>query len=370
MGFKVILFEAKTYPHHKVCGEFLSPECAYILSELGVKRALLACQPASIHTVCITAPDGDSWETRLPSPALSISRYVLDSNLADHAKRIGVEVCEGTTVTDVSGSLDVGFSLEVRSTSGQTRFSAKTVVAAYGKRSNLDGVLNRSFLREPQPFIGLKSHFYGPPLPGRIELHGFKGGYCGLSEVEDGKVNVCLLVRQNEFREANTRSGSSNDNITAFIEWMQCQNPQLHHWLSQASQVNNQWLCIAQVPFNHKQVVEQDILMVGDAAGLIAPLAGSGMGMALQGGKLAAHYMALFLSGQLLAAEVRSMYPAEWRREFGTRLRLGRLLQTFMLHPPLLSFGLRLTNTLPSLGNYLLTHTRDMRLIEHRGELQ
>lgn len=353
-GLHVALFEAKSYPRHKVCGEVLSPECADLLDELGVSNPIHRLQPAHMDTVSVTAPDGTAWESHLPGLAMGISRYALDHILAERASALGVHVRTETTVTAVEGSLSESFRLTARSSFGQDTISARAVIAAHGRRSTLDRAMNRAFLRQPQPFIGLKAHFYGPPLPCRIELHTFSGGYCGLSEIEDNKTNVCLLVREDVFRQAG--------DVAAFVAWMQRQNPRLETWLSNAQMATERWYSISQIPFVDKHLVESDVLMAGDAAGLIAPLAGNGMAMALRGGKLSAELTGMFVRGDLCAAELRRRYIAIWQDEFQARLRLGRLLQAFMLRPPLLTFGLKLLNTLPSLGVYFIDHTRDTRL--------
>src|SRR5215813_9010254 len=90
-GQRVILCEARSYPHHKVCGEFLSPECASMLDELGLPEAIQAVKPAAIQTVAIIAPDGTCWETDLPGAAIGISRYTLDHLMATQAQACGVE---------------------------------------------------------------------------------------------------------------------------------------------------------------------------------------------------------------------------------------------------------------------------------------
>jgi flavin-dependent dehydrogenase len=355
-GARVVLFEAKTYPHHKVCGEFLSPECAALLDLLGLTSTLRSLAPVMIETACITAPGGTAWETRLPGVAWGLSRRALDAALAQRASMLGVDVRQATTVTAIHGNLHTGFGIEARASSRQEQFFARTVIAAHGKRSALDRALNRRFFDQPQPFVALKAHFRGPHLPGRIELHTFPGGYCGMSEIEDGSVNVCLLAREAAFRNAR-RSGHTN--VDAFIQWMQSQNPRLRRWFSQASP--GHWLSIAQIPFSHKPQIEGDILMAGDAAGLIAPLAGDGIAMALRGGQLAASHMARFLAGEYNSHELKRHYLADWKREFAARLRLGRALQAVMLRPYLLSPGLRLLTVFPPIADYLVRHTRDLQ---------
>lgn len=350
-GRRVVLFESKPYPHHKVCGEFLSPECARYLGELGMTPALRALHPSVVRTVAVIAPDGTRWETHLPGTGLSLSRYRLDQALAERARSLGVDLFAETTVTQIDGDLQSAFRLETRSDSGFRQYSARTVIVAHGKRSSLDRTLSRSFLKTSQPFTALKAHFHGPPLPGRVDLCTFSGGYCGLGQVEDGLTNVCLLVRTDVIR----RKGS----VETFIEWMQEQNAGLKRWFSGARMVSERWLSISQVPFLRKSAVEGDILIAGDAAGLIAPLTGDGMSMALRGGQMAAAFVHRCLSGELSAANLPGAYASEWRRTFDRRLWLGRLLQACMLQPRLLSSGLRILNRMPTLGRYLVDRTRD-----------
>jgi menaquinone-9 beta-reductase len=356
-NYRVVVCEAKSYPHHKVCGEFLSPECSALLGNLGLTSAIQAVKPAAIHTAAIIAPDGTTWAAALPGEAIGISRYALDDLMAAHAHACGVDFRELTTVTQLQGDLRNGFSLILRSTTGQKTIQARTVIGAHGKRSLIDRALDRPFLKQAQPFIGLKAHFYGPPLPGRIHLYAFPGGYCGLSEIENGQTNVCLLVQQETFQAAGAGS------ITQFIEWMKTQNPALGAWLSKSQPIYENWISIAQVPYSDKEIVANDILMVGDSAGLIAPVAGDGMGMALQASFMAAKWLNAYLSGQISADTLRQQYTAEWWQSFRLRLRLSRLLQTLMLRPRWLTPGLHVLNAAPKLGQFIVTHTRESRLL-------
>ncbi|GAB4508306.1 MAG: NAD(P)/FAD-dependent oxidoreductase [Anaerolineae bacterium] len=362
-GARVLLLEAKAYPHHKVCGEFLSPVCMGYLGRLGVQEAVEAVHPAAITATRITSPRGVIWNSALPGTGTGITRYTLDHLLADHAARLGVCVQEKTRVLTVEGDLTDGFTLTARSEGQEVEFQARTVIGAHGKRSTLDRTLARPFLNRQHPFIGLKAHFYGPPLHQRVELHTFPGGYCGISEVEEGQANVCLLVRQPVFQEAGA------GDIERFITWMQAQNPHLARWLAQAERVEPKWLSISQVPFSSKRAVEGDILMTGDAAGLIAPLAGDGMEMALRGGEMAAVAVSRFLGDTWSAERLRRQYRAEWRRVFGRRLRLAHGLQAAILNPHVLAPGLHLLNRFPALGAFIVTHTRDMRLPVMTGGL-
>lgn len=359
-GGRILLLEARTYPYHRVCGEFLSPACYHYLHRLGVLAAITALKPASISQARVTAGQGDTWNTTLPGAGIGISRYALDALLADQARAQGVYLQEKTGVTVVEGDLQAGFRLRARCAGQEQMFQARAVIAAHGKRSRLDHTLGRPFTSRQYPFMGIKSHFEGPSLSRRVELHTFNGGYCGLSEVENGLTNVCLLVRQDVFQDAGS--------IDAFVTWMRRQNPFLDHWFTRAQPVRPEWQTVSQLAFCRKSVVEADMLMTGDAAGLIAPLAGDGMEMALQSGQMAAEAVHHFLDGKWTGQMLTQRYSAAWRQNFAARLRLAQWLQSVILRPALVGPGLRLLNHLPALGEFIVSHTRDTRLTVTSGE--
>jgi flavin-dependent dehydrogenase len=128
--------------------------------------------------------------------------------------------------------------------------------------------------------------------------------------------------------------------------------------------LDERWLSIAQVPFGPKRPVVAEVLMAGDAAGLITPLAGDGIAMALRGGQMAARRVLAYLAGEQTAVELCRGYARDWRGQFGRRVRLGRLLQVFMLRPRLLGLGLRLLKSAPAMGDYVVTHTREAREVQ------
>jgi flavin-dependent dehydrogenase len=332
-----------------------------LFAESGFLPLLYQLNPVTIRKVQITAPNGSAWKTEFATPALGISRYALDAAFAGYTAQNGVEIHDGVRVTEIVGNLREYFSLTAQTVQGRQTFHAAAVIAAHGKRSNLDRCLKRAFLSRHQPYMALKRHFRGPPLPGQINLHVFRGGYCGMSEVEGGITNVCLLVRQEVFQSI---SKDFNSEIERFIRWMCSQYTYLRDWFAQAVPVYPEWLSIAQVPFVGKTSVEGDVLLAGDAAGMIAPLAGDGMAMALQSGKLAALFMEHYLAGKLTTSELKKNYARTWNTTFSARLRLGRVLQSIMLRPSLLTPGLRLLTLLPALGNFLLVQTRDLSLVE------
>ena len=86
-------------------------------------------------------------------------------------------------------------------------------------------------------------------------------------------------------------------------------------------------LSISQISFNKKSQVHEHILLMGDAAGMITPLCGNGMSMALHSSKIASGFIHQFLSNKISRQELETNYESEWKKTFSKRLFTGRLIQ-------------------------------------------
>ena len=346
-GFGVLLLEKQRYPAHKLCGEFLSTEVMAAFDRLGVLGDVRAAGAHPIRRTLVTTSDGASFQDALPGTALGLSRFALDRLLAEHAAAAGADVRDGTTVRSVEGDLEEGF--EVRTSEGV--FAARAVLGAYGKRGLLDRKLARPFFSKTTPFVAFKAHYEGLDLPGTIELHAFPGGYCGLSRVEGGRVNACWIAHE----DALKASGGSPD---AMIGGAMSENAALARRFCAMRRASPSFLAISQVSFASKAPFHGDVCMVGDTAGMIAPLCGDGMAMALYGAELAVPMVAAYLRRDLTAAAFRRHYAHRWKRTFRARLSLGRLLHHAYIRPPVASLAVRACRTAPGLGRWLIRKTR------------
>jgi 2-polyprenyl-6-methoxyphenol hydroxylase-like FAD-dependent oxidoreductase len=153
-----------------------------------------------------------------------------------------------------------------------------------------------------------------------IALHNFKDGYCGISKTED-KYCLCYLTTA-----ANLQRSGSIENMEREILSV---NPHLKEIFSNSTKIYISPLTISQVSFQKKKQVENHVLMTGDAAGMITPLCGNGMSMAMHGGKIAARFIKDFLENRITRSEMEKNYVREWNATFGKRLKAGRMIQRF-----------------------------------------
>jgi flavin-dependent dehydrogenase len=375
-GVRVLLLEAKPIPHDKLCGEFLSPECQTLLAKLGAYDNLAQLGPAIIPSASIIGDNRARWTTPLPGAAWGLSRARMDEAMLSYAAACGVLVHDHQACIRVSGDLLHGFSLRGRDTRTglQDTYVTRTVISAHGKRSTMDRLLGRRFLGHHYPLIGMKRHFRGPPIPDGVALHAFAGGYCGLANIEEGLVNLCFLIQEGTFKSAfervrQPRSDTSmrdlqidyggrdarNESVLAMLA---SRNPVLADWLRRAEANASPGQSVGALAFGVRGTDAHDILNVGDAAGLIAPLTGDGIGMALQSGTMCAQHVMHYLNGKSHADDLKQGYARDWHTVFAGRIRLAGALQSLAFQPSLLRVLLQVLPHVPALGQWLVQKTR------------
>jgi menaquinone-9 beta-reductase len=112
-------------------------------------------------------------------------------------------------------------------------------------------------------------------------------------------------------------------NIPDMEEAVLFQNPHLKSLFQNSDFVFEKPEVINEVNFSPKKPLENHILMLGDAAGLITPLSGNGMAIAIHTGKLAAE--AILQNKERNSIELQ--YARLWNYHFRRRLWIGRKVQ-------------------------------------------
>lgn len=346
-GYQTILFEKENYPFHKVCGEYISFESWNFLEELGVPLSQMNLPV--IRRLLVTAPNGKELEQDLPLGGFGISRYKLDAILAEIARQTGVIVMEGAKVDDVVFKNDM-FNVQ------SSTFNAQCKVAAgsFGKRSNLDVKWKRKFiLQKPNKlnnYIGVKYHIKTNWSEDLIALHNFENGYCGISQIEGNKYCLCYLTTARNLEQCG-------HSIAQMEKQILCRNPHLKRIFQDAEMISRSPVTISQISFEKKEQVYDHVLMIGDAAGMIAPLCGNGMSMALHGSKIAFEQIRLFLQNKIPRWQMELDYINDWQRQFSKRLKTGRMVQRFFGSVLLSDLLISALKPFPSITDKLITRT-------------
>lgn len=267
-GSEPLLLERTRETGDALCGGFLSWRSLETLAALGIEADALS--PRRITRARLFSRNSVA-ESRLPRPALAVSRHRLDTLLLAATERAGAAIERGAHVRRLDGS-----TAEVDG----AQVEADAVLLATGKHDL------RGFARpiDPHdPTLGLRVRLAPSPTLTRliddaVELHLFDRGYAGVALQEDGSANVCLAVRRSRLREAGSpiallrsiASGALGERLAA---------------LDDTAPID----AVANVPYGWRLAAGTPRLYrLGDQAGVIPSLAGEGMGIALASGVSAA----------------------------------------------------------------------------------
>lgn len=332
-GAEVTVLERASGPVDKVCGEFLSAEAQAYLRDAGLALGELG---APVIDRVRVANGKRLAEARLPFTALGVSRRRLDEALLRHAERLGAEVRRGVSVKRVDAE-----GLET----SDGALAAERIVLASGKHDV------RGAGREGEAdwgMVGFKVYFELDPaqrreLEGAVEIVMFDGGYAGLQLVEDGRANLCLLVREAQFAAL----GRTWPDLYARL----MTEPHLARRFAGAEASEPRPLAIARLPFGflRRASVGESVYPVGDQAAVIPSFTGDGMAIALHSARLAAQAAAGGAGADRYLARLR----ADLGRPVGLACWLQRRAETwpgraatvaaFCAFPPLLAHIARAT---------------------------
>ena len=305
-GFHVVLFEAGSFPRHKVCGEFISGEAVPILHSLLADAGLLAGAPR-IHNARIFL-DGRRADFAVTPAAISLSRHDLDLNLWNSALGAGVHGRARTRVIAIK-TIESLFSI---STEGET-IHARAVINATGRWSNHASPKGVN----AEHWIGLKQHFFEDDPSPRCDLYFFSGGYCGVQSVGTGTINAAAMVRSDVGR-----------NLAAVFQ----QNPDLAK-RSRIWRAAIEPVATSPLLFSTPRTSNSGTFLVGDAAAFLDPFAGDGISIALHSGQLAAITIAPYLRGECSLQEATDRYDRAYRDLLQPALKAAARLR-YLLHLP------------------------------------
>lgn len=338
----VCLIEKNEYPNHKVCGEYVSNEVLPYLNFLGIDP--LHTGATEISKFKITDVKGNPITAQLPLGGFGISRYAFDQQIYEAIKN-KVQVIFDTVEK-------INFTEDQFTVTTQTKgvLQSQFVVGAFGKRSNLDTFLNRNFMKQSSSWLAVKAHYEYDFPDDTVVLHNFNGGYCGLSKTETGSVNACYLTTFKSFKKYGK--------IDVFQKEELSKNPFLNDFFNNAKPLFKKPLTISQVSFNKKKPVENHIFMIGDSAGLIHPLCGNGMAMAIKSAQIFSElFLESFQKNSFDRALLESDYTEKWQDEFENRLKTGRLIQRILLNPIASKVGFAVAKSIPSIVPMLIKQT-------------
>jgi flavin-dependent dehydrogenase len=375
-GARVLLAEARQFPRAKLCGEFISPECLAHFAKLGVLDEMLAAGGASLLETVFYARSGaavsvpSAWfgdsTLRNFSGALGLSRAEMDARLLHRARAAGTDVLEEASASDLI--FDDSFAargVRLKTAHGAGEVCGRIVIDATGraralvrrveqyeklKRNHQRASRQTSNFKMPKKraaLVAFKAHLTdAAPASSVCEIYFYRGGYGGLSAVENDLSNFCFIVRSEDARALNFETArdltarAAEHKAETLMREIVCQNRRAAETLRSARAVTD-WQAVSIESFGRAALVPaKNLLTIGDAAAFVDPFTGSGMLMALESGELAAQAIHDWLASAhrkrdepppfaLLARD----YERRYAQKFDARLRLCAWLRRAALAP-------------------------------------
>ena len=350
-GASTLLVDRDTFPRDKVCGEFLSYDALPLLDE-DIRASIDDAGAPRIERVRLVGRK-HSLEFRLPAAARGVSRRLLDNVLIEHARKAGATILEGCTANAIErGGATTRLTLEQ---DGQHMVIEAVVVAgAWGRWGRFDQQMQRSFVRDRRTrSFGFKRHYVAhdpPPAVDSIDLYSFDRGYLGVNRVEEGATNICGLVHA-------ARLSGHKGRWDAFVETLRDEQPRLETLFAAHTPVQSGFLASEPVIFRARSPVEHGVFMTGDASGIVDPLTGNGMAMAIQSAWLAVPSILSILADPSQRFRAERRYRAAHHRLFASRIRWSRAIAALLARPEILERAVA-TIGRPAIGEMLVRKTR------------
>jgi 2-polyprenyl-6-methoxyphenol hydroxylase-like FAD-dependent oxidoreductase len=298
-GIPVTVIEAGHYPRHRVCGEFVSGRGQDVLTRLGLREALLQAGALPARTGAFFLDKTSSPVRPLPSPALCLSRFIMDALLARLFRDAGGELCANER--------------------WRGEDSAEGVVRATGRRLEAPG--------DGWRWFGLKLHARKVPLEADLEIHGTQNGYVGLCRLQDGEVNACGLFR---------RPAGGHDGSVPSRELLRGQPGTPLHQRMAGAEIDPASCCaVAGLSLRAQRASARPDCSIGDALTMIPPVTGNGMSMAFEAAEMAVAPLTAYSRGELTWAQAHQAIARACDDAFAQRLVWARWLQWMMFTPAL-----------------------------------
>lgn len=324
-GFRTAVIERKKYPRETLCGEFLSPEVFGHLRNLNLENKFLDLKPNRITSFRFISGDR-TYSSNLPFESFAVKRSILDEFLLNEAVSSGSNLFQPAAAEEI---INEGRRFLVRiSFRNETReLSSKFLIGAYGKYSVLDKKLHRNFIKKTTGYYGIKFHICESKLKNIDDscIYLFRGDniYTGINSVGGGVATVCFLVRKQDSKR------TPSDHLAFLFK----ENKQLSDiFYNKTPDLRLQEIFGAgNIFFGRKELVQNGVILIGDAAGIIAPLAGDGIGMAFLSARTAAEIINEAGEKNLSHNEIDEIYKIKWRQMFSKRTITASVVQSIIL---------------------------------------
>ena len=326
-GLRVALLDKAVFPRDKVCGDAIPARCEKVLHQLdaGYAQALRTfAGKVEIASCRVVAPSREHFDYAFHTRGYCSARLDFDQFLLDlvlHGKE--VDFHPGTRVKTLE---ETGEGWRI--TADNLVLNAQFIVGCDGANGLSSRRLTGLKMAPEHHCAAVRAYYSGIEglAPDRMEIHfldGFLPGYFWIFPLPAGRANVGFGMLSHQVAQTKV-------NLREALPQIVAEAPALAERFRAAKRLGP--VTGFGLPLGSRKVALSGnrFLLCGDAASLIEPATGEGIGNAMLSGKLAAtHLRAAFVAGDFsatrLAAYDKAVYGKLWR-DLRNKYRAQRLL--------------------------------------------
>ncbi|MGQ9625733.1 MAG: NAD(P)/FAD-dependent oxidoreductase [Anaerolineae bacterium] len=354
-GVKVLLLEAQLFPREKPCGEGVSARALAVLERMGLGKWLQEGGFFAPQELLLSSPDGNFMRER-PEPSsglcygLTIPRLRLDETLVRHAATAGAGLMEGARALGIERPAGSKVKVTARQRGLLIEVETRLVLASDGAAVSFSRSLGLA--RKSPELVAVRAHFAGAEPPDfLLEIHYDRAilpGYGWVFPLGGGLVNVGVgafaarlkgqvygrryTVDSRRYTVDSIRYtgyGGMRGLLERFIE----SNPHVRERLRVAGRVGPARGGAIRAGADFGRLCDDNVLVAGEAAGLVNPLTGEGISSALESGELAAEFAMRALEKGDFSATSLSAYGWALAERYGGEQRAAQILRALFSLP-------------------------------------
>nr|XP_054768083.1 conditioned medium factor receptor 1-like [Lytechinus pictus] len=337
-GRKVLLLEKKKFPRDKYCGDAVCKTAVEILMDMGIYDDLINQKKAHVaDSGGLVSPGGLSFIGRsleimgdIPA-AIACKRLHLDNAIAMAAKKAGADLKENSSVSAATLDKSTGLWTMFLEGGEQQTYQARVLACCDGAPSTMAtklGIIDT-------PPQGSCSRAYVEPGTHRFKADGvviynkdMLPGYSALFRHPNNELNYCVYIIP-----GNPQIG--NDDLPYWHDNIMKNDPYVSRALGDKAKVER--MKVASLRFGGvPRSYGNQVILVGDAAGMIDPMTGEGIHLAMDGGRLAAMFLEEAFAHGNVSREAMEIYHQRWMDKFGHDFKWSSYISQLQYKFPIL----------------------------------
>ncbi|ADR20371.1 drug:proton antiporter [Marivirga tractuosa] len=356
-NLKIAILDQGTFPRDKICGDALSADVVNQLyrmdQALGEKFENFA-QKIDSHGVRFVAPNHTSLDINYQNPnhgnaAGYISKrldfdYFLIQKIENQPN---VKIFQTEKVLDISRSLD---GIEVKTNKRQ--LTAQMIIGADGAHSIVNRKLGNIKIEKDHYCAGIRQYYEGVTgfhKDQHIELHFYKEllpGYFWIFPLPNGQANVGLGMLSSEVSKKKI-------DLKKALADLILSKPHLKDRFKNSIALEKPQGFGLPIGSKKRPISGERFLLLGDAASLIDPFTGEGIGNALRSGRIASEYIVKAFEKQDFTSHSLKLYDNMVYHKMWNELRISRQMQKLLRYPKLFNFVVNKANSNSSVRTLL-----------------